>query len=261
MSTKLSKAFKVWPHGTVAATRWFESIGIARQQLASFQRAGWLESLGHGAYKRSDDTTLSWEGSVYALQRHYDYKLHVGARTALELEGLAYNMRFGTPMIFLLTRDRNFLPGWAADPKQSAGTFTLIRMRLFANGIDETEDYHATNANFFITKSCREQALLEMLAVAGKNQDLDEALHVFEKTRTVNVAKMQKLLESCTSVKAKRLFMVMAQFFQMDWLHLINANRIDFGSGPRMLVREGHYVKDFQISVPKEWFDDVSIPF
>jgi hypothetical protein len=65
-------------------------------------------------------------------------------------------------------------------------------------------------------------------------------------------ASVQKLLEGCTSVKVKRLFLYLADKVGHEWLNYINLGKVDLGSGKRAIVKNGVYVSKYQITVPKE---------
>jgi len=59
------------------------------------------------------------------------------------------------------------------------------------------------------------------------------------------------LLESCRSVKVKRLFLWFAERNQPAWLKALDRNRIDLGRGKRMLVPGGKLDSRFNIPVPE----------
>jgi hypothetical protein len=63
---------------------------------------------------------------------------------------------------------------------------------------------------------------------------------------------VQELLEACTSVKVKRLFLYLADKAGHQWFSKININHLDLGSGKRSIVKQGVYVAKYQITVPKE---------
>jgi len=262
MGTKLSTAFKSWPHGTVACTRWFENIGIHRDLLASYKKSGWINSVGQGAYIRSDDANLDWTGAVYALQKQYEYDIHPGSRTTFELKGRSHYLRLGMDTVFLLCPDKhkNFLPAWLHSFENKSIKFSLTQVKIFEDGFTDLEDYQPPHSSFKIRISSVEQALLEMLSLANRNVDLDEAFKIFDFVRTLDTTKMNLLLRKCTSIKAKRLFMVMATRHQMSWLRDINLQDIEFGSGSRSFVvggGRGHFDKSYSIIVPEEWYDEV----
>jgi hypothetical protein len=63
---------------------------------------------------------------------------------------------------------------------------------------------------------------------------------------------IQNLLEKCTSVKVKRLFLYLADKVGHEWFSFINLDNFDLGSGKRSIVAGGVYVSKYQITVPKE---------
>ena len=254
---KLSTAFKNWPHNTVACTRWFEHMGIHRDLLTSYKRSGWINSVGHGAYTRSDDTDLDWTGVVYTLQQHYGYHLCPGSRTVLEMHGLAHYVRLGSNTVYLITpnKAKNFLPSWVHH-FENGFKFQLVQMSLFNDNFSDFEEYKPSGNNFTIRTSSKEQALLEMLSFTPNHMDIDEAYKVFENVGHLDTAKMSLLLRKCSSVKAKRLFMVMAKLIGRSWVNKLDISEVDFGTGQRNLIPGGKYDSEYQITVPKEWYDD-----
>ena len=63
---------------------------------------------------------------------------------------------------------------------------------------------------------------------------------------------VQQLLEKCSSVKVKRLFLYMAEKAQHPWLDYLDLHKIDLSKGNRSLVENGVYVSKYKITVPKE---------
>jgi len=60
---------------------------------------------------------------------------------------------------------------------------------------------------------------------------------------------MQMLLESCSSVKAKRLFLYYAREASHSWYPALDRSRIDLGAGKRELVKGGKLDKEFLLTV------------
>jgi hypothetical protein len=63
---------------------------------------------------------------------------------------------------------------------------------------------------------------------------------------------LQKLLEACTSVKAKRLFLHLADATGMPWRDALDDARIDLGKGKRQVVAGGRLDARYGITVPKD---------
>ena len=63
---------------------------------------------------------------------------------------------------------------------------------------------------------------------------------------------MQELLEGCTSVKVKRLFLYLAKRADLPVVRHLNLEGISLGSGERMVVPGGVHVPEFGLTVPRE---------
>lgn len=69
--------------------------------------------------------------------------------------------------------------------------------------------------------------------------------------------RMQPLLETCRSVKVKRLFFFLADRHHHAWRDALDKTKVDFGSGKRLLVKGGKLDPTYLITVPGD-LDGVS---
>ena len=60
---------------------------------------------------------------------------------------------------------------------------------------------------------------------------------------------VQRLLEICTSVKTKRLFMHAAERSHHRWLKRVDLSKVDFGSGRRTIHRGGRLDSKYDLVV------------
>jgi hypothetical protein len=58
------------------------------------------------------------------------------------------------------------------------------------------------------------------------------------------------LLEKCTSVKVKRLFLHLAELHRHPWVRQLDPTKVDLGSGKRALVPGGKLDPKYLITVP-----------
>jgi len=93
---------------------------------------------------------------------------------------------------------------------------------------------------------------MECLYLAPRAQPLQDTFESMEGLNNMRPALTQQLLETCRSVKVKRLFLFMADKAGHDWLSYLNLEKIDLGSGKRSIVKDGVYVPRYQITIPKE---------
>lgn len=263
--TKINYLLKVWPPGTVAALPWLREQGVSQQLADQYVRSGWLRRLGHGAFVRAEDEP-EWTGGLYALQRHLALPIHAGAGTALGLNGFAHYLPmyaqtevvlFGPPKTQIPTWFRNY--DWGARVAFSA-------TRLFQSGaantlVEKSFGGYSTRAHghgvygggaFAIWISTPERAMFEVCARVPLKQSYDDARSLMEGLVSLRPSHIQLLLELCTSIKTKRLFMHLAEICNHQWVGKLSLANVDFGSGKRMLVKGGRLDTKYQITVPAE---------
>ena len=75
---------------------------------------------------------------------------------------------------------------------------------------------------------------------------------IFEGLVSLRPTLLGALLAICRSVKVRRLFFVFADRHRHAWRRYLDTSRIDFGSGPRALVRGGKLHPTYRIYVPAD---------
>lgn len=93
---------------------------------------------------------------------------------------------------------------------------------------------------------------MEVCARVPRDYSYEEANHLMEGLPTLRPHRVQALLERCTSVKAKRLFLHLAERSGHAWLPGLDLARMDLGSGKRMLIKGGRLDRKYLITVPRE---------
>ena len=63
---------------------------------------------------------------------------------------------------------------------------------------------------------------------------------------------MQDLLERCSSVKVKRVFLFLAEKLELPFFLKLKLDDVDIGSGKRVIVKGGKYDAKYLITVPRE---------
>jgi len=233
--------------GTVALPKWLERMGISRDLQKVYRRNGWLASLGTGAFVKPDDD-VSWRGALFTIQKQAGLLVHVGALSSLSLQGLSHFIRFSDEKIFLFSPRGVMLPRWFLEHKWSH-SLLHIKTTLFPENMALTE-YQTTG--FSIMVSSPERAIMECLYLTPKKMDIMECYHLMEGLSNLRPKVVQELLEKCTSVKVKRLFLFMATKTKHQWLNYVDQSKIDLGKGDRSITPGGVFNAKFHISVPKE---------
>lgn len=249
---KINQILKNWPRGTVALQSWFESQGAYQQLLSRYERSGWIDRIGKGAYIRSEDK-VDWTGALYAIQYQDHTPIHVGSKTALEIKGKGHYVTVGriyVSRVSLFSPPNIRLPKWFSNRDWGTGT-EHYTTKLFPENFDLGISEFEIN-DFSIKIATPERAIIEYLYLVPKKESFDGAGKIFENLYTLRSDIIQELLENCSSIKVKRLFMFFADYYRFPWAEKIDSSKIDFGKGKRKIT-DGFFDLKYQITVPLEF--------
>lgn len=245
MNTKINSVLQKWPHDTVATLHWLKNQGVDHRLADKYVRSGWLKRLGHGAYVRAG-SSVDWTGAVHALQTQLGLHVHPGGITAVELRGYAHYLPLSGRSILLFGKPAVILPSWFTSYRWSQ-PIELVTSSVF----DEAEECTSLLEvdGIKIATATLEQAAFEMMYLVPKKQSYEEAYQVMVSLTTVRPQLVQKLLEGCTSVKTKRLFMHVAERIGHSWLSHLELSKVDFGSGIRSIHAGGRLDSKYKLVV------------
>jgi len=244
---KLRSVLEDWVPQGVVTYRWLNERGVSHDLARKYVLSGWLERLGNGTFKRPKES-LTWHGALASLQRQTGLKIHAGALTALALEGNIHFARPAGETIFLFAAHGTTLPKWfRAYPWPDRITLTQTNLLPADMAVRET-----TTSGSSVLASSPERAILEALHLTPNQIDLIETYHILESLRTLRPKVMQSLLEACTSIKVKRLFLMMADQAGLPVMEHLDLSSISLGSGDRTITPGGVYVSKFRLTVPRE---------
>jgi hypothetical protein len=195
------------PRGTPFDLGVLESIGVSAQLAAHYAESGWLDRLGQGVYAFAGDTVTA-HGAVKLLQTRVA-GLHVGGKSALALQGVRHNLARQETLV--LWGDTRFaLPAWFSSRFPSryvaAKLFGTLQKRRLNKSLTTPP-----GVSDGLRVSAPERAVLELLYDVGTHQGLEEARNLFDGVRNLRKEVLGELLQSCTSVKAVRLFLTWAR--------------------------------------------------
>jgi len=242
---KINQILQDWPSGTVITTGWLNKKGVSRQLADSYKKSGWLESFGVGAYKRPQED-VKWVGALYTLQKLDGYTIHVGGKTALEQHGLGHYIRKShNTKIVLWKKPSERLPAWFKNQVWNAN-LEIRSVNLFdQTGVHSEKTIDGIEVNV----SSPEQAFMEYLYDVPKHESWDEMNYLSEGVVSLRPAVVQSLLESCNSIKVKRLFLYLAEKYHHTWFNKVDVSKIELGSGKRQIIKGGKLDKKYQITV------------
>ena len=246
---KIAQLIKGWKRGIILTSHFLNENGFNAKLLNWYKSSGWVESVGKGAYKLAENK-IDWYGAIFALQTQLGYSAHPGGKTALELQGYAHYLAEKLPAVYLFGLREERLPKWFRDYDWDTD-IRYAPTKLFLKQMpDSLSDY--SHKEFSIKVSSPERAALEMLYHIPRYQGFAEASLLMENLATLRPKLVQQFLEQCNSIKVKRLFLYFAELHNHDWLDQLDVQKIDLGSGKRMIVKNGKLDKKFQITVLPE---------
>lgn len=240
------------PDGLLVDRKWLKANGFERPAVDYYLRAGVLVAVARGVYRRPGPP-LKWQHVVYSLQE-MGHGFHIGGLTALEMQGFAHYLPVsGKSRIWLYGNEK--LPSWV-NMLDMGCDFLAGKQSLF----EQLPSALLTTLPFGhwdwpLNCARPELALLELLSTVNDADDFEPVDKIFESAATLSPNVLMQALVSCRQVKAKRLFMWLAERHGHAWFRKLDQAKMDLGSGKRMLVKGGRLVPKYQITVPREMVD------
>ncbi len=237
--------------------------GYSNSLVARYVSSGWLVSPVRGVYMRKGGR-LQWEGVVRSIQVGEGMPLHVGGRFALSLQGHEHYLRLGDAgTITLYGPERP--PGWLGKLPLAQrfeflgrGVFDLPPLS-FTGAVPErmlSEQgltwYRAAPGADALVCSTPERAMLELCDGVMDAALVYEADALMQAMTTLRPQRVGLLLRHCRSIKAKRVFLALAERHRHAWLSRISLDGVDLGRGKRALVPGGRLHPTYQITLPED---------
>lgn len=246
-ASKINSLLSMYPPGIVLTASWLVKQGYSLDLQKKYKKSQWVNSIGTGALIRNGDQ-VDYLGGIYALQSQLGLSVHPGAKTALALQGKAHYLGLSETKVMLFGAPGEKLPTWFSQYKWG------IRVDYKLSGFlpPDLGLVEIAHKGFSVKVSSPARAVMECLHLAPKNQPLLEVYELMEGLNNLRPATVQKLLENCSSVKVKRLFLYLADKAGHEWLNYIDRKKIDLGTGKRSIVASGIYIPEYRITVPKE---------
>ena len=248
---KINQLLSSNPSGIVYLSSWLVKQGYSLDLQKRYRKSDWFTSIGTGAMVRSGED-VNYEGAIYALQEQAGMFVHPAGKTALSLLGKAHYLELSPSRVIVFGRQHEKLPTWFL--KHDWGVELDYHSSSFLPselGLIEIEQ-----KTFSIKISNAPRALMECLYLAPRHQELLECYQLMEGLNNLRPNQVQKLLEDCSSIKVKRLFLYLAEKANHNWVKHLNTERIDLGSGKRSIVKNGVYDSKYKITVPVELAND-----
>lgn len=255
--------------GQLVDSAWLQGQGVSRSSIHGYCKSGWLERVAPRVYRRPTDATSvtqRWDAATSFAQEIRPSTFYVGGLTALDLLGRGHYLRLGGHRtIYLYDPDRT-APTWLTKLPLDATVSPRTRS-IFADahlGVDwrrfelstgrlgaaVSEPIKEDPWDHFLRVAGEERATIEMLDEIPATVSFDHADEIFEGLFDLRPRRVTRLLETCRSVRAKRLFLFYADRHAHPWVKHVDRKHIDLGKGKRQLVPGGRLDTRYQITVP-----------
>lgn len=248
MATKIQQILELVPRDSVLFGSWLSSHGLDARSQYAYMKSGWLARMTKGVYKMQGTAP-----TLMAVLASYNTQLGkhciVGAFTALQLRGYAHYLPMGKPKAYLFTDRKNKLPSWIVNGNWDMSV-KYMTTSFLGDGLLGVEPM--TIEQFDLLVSSPERAMLECLYLPDAPASLLDTYYIMEGLTTLRPKLLQTLLESCTSLKVKRLFLYMAEKAHHPWYKALDLDRVSLGTSRLMVSPTGRYINKYNMTIPKE---------
>ncbi len=231
--------------GGLMFSEWLNKAGYSNQLLKKYRNTGWLNMVCRGVMSMND-TTHDALVSLACYNEQMGKNCRVAAHSALELSGFNHYVPMGKPTLMVACADKT-IPTWMKSD-QFDRTFVPFTTEAFPE--PSTTTYKA--GNFELLMSSPEQAFMECLLLAPKRYSFMDLYYIMEQLTSLRPDVVQRLLETSTNYKVKRLFLYMADKANHYWVDMLDKSKIDLGTSKMQLTKGGTYISQYKITIPTE---------
>ena len=246
--SKINQILLEWIPGDVHCLTWMKERGIEQRLAYKYFETKVLHKIGPGVFSRAQDK-IEWIGVVRLLQEELKLPVHVSGKSALELHGLGHYATLNSRReINLLSYESKSFPRWISKIEKG---FELKFKSLNTFPHEEfLTDYEERGMKIKI--SSRELAVLEYIESTDLAFSLETVENYMNSLGTLRPSVLQAVLEKCKSVKAKRVFLYLAEKLSLKFMEDLNLEKISLGSGKRVVVKGGELQKKYLITVDRK---------
>ena len=243
--------FLDWKDEAIHTHSWFEAHNISHQSIHQCLKNKLIKKIGGGAYIKAKDK-LNWQAAIFTAQKELQLPFHVAGQTALELQGLGHFVKMGkkAPVYIVKRKEKKRketrVPIWLKKNDWKV-MFHFKTSSLFSSDLGLIK-YSRSKFHFIL--SSRERTIMEMINYLDLRDSFETLERYFEGLLNLRSSLVQKLLENCSSIKVKRVFLYMVDKLELPIMKHLNIRRIKLGRGKRVITKNGKLDKTYNITVP-----------
>lgn len=247
MGTKINSILQNGNRNGVLSTSWLEKQKVSRTEQVQYVHSGWLVRIAPGIYRFSGAKPTLY-GALASMDEQTGLVYHIAASSALELQGYTHYLSLGPQQAHIMTPADKRLPKWMASHKWDR-VLHESSTKIFdgRTGVTKMEQDDLT-----LRVSSPELAIMECLHLVPETYNLMDVYYLMESLTTLRASLVSQLLEQCSSVKVKRLFLYMAEKANHAWFKRLDVDNVTLGSGTRSFAKGGVKNAKYNIIVPRE---------
>ena len=247
MSTKIQTILQHGYNNGLLCTSWLEKQKVSRTEQVQYVRSGWLVRIVPGIYRFSGAKPTLY-GALASMDEQIGLNYRIAAYSALEIHGYTHYISFGQPQAYIITPSDKRLPKWMSKYEWDM-TLREFSTKVFDGmiGVAAIEQNDMT-----LRVSSPELAMLECLQLTSGAHNLMDLFYLMESLTTLRASLVTQLLEQCSSVKVKRLFLYMAEKANHAWFKRLDLENVTLGSGTRSFAKGGVKNAKYNIIIPRE---------
>ena len=262
------------PANRIATRPWLLKNGLSKDRLDNYVKSGRLRKLARGVFCPRH-ALLNWQSVAASLGESIPVTAYVGGLSALQEGGYAQYLNLGktrtialyspSPKPYWLKEVSAHLDGvafsWHKVQRlwpELALSFLLLPSPL-PSTLPSLKDQQGISRSYSGDKlmlASPERAFIELLDEVPKQISFEHADEIMQGLLNLSPRKLEPLLNSCNSVKAKRLFCWFADRHQHNWWNKFDYRQFDLGAGKRVLQSGGRLDSRYHITVPARMFND-----
>ena len=241
---KLQKILAKWPNETILLSKKLDELGISRQLQGTYVKSGWIQRIGVGAYKKTEDKE-NILGAVYAIQKLQGLSVHIAGYSSLSLQSIEHHITMEEGVLGLIGVPGLNLPAWFKN--HWSGKFAFSRSNMFSCELGLKQ---LTVGDFSVIVSTPERAFLEVFSQVKTDATFENAAETFFSYLSWDLKLCHQLLIDCKSARAKRMFLFLLDRHVSKSIRALDKSGIDCGSGVIQFVKKGKYLGEYNIMVP-----------
>ncbi len=239
---KINTLLLEWQKGEIKTASYLNNNNYSAVLLNKYKKSHIISSIGKGAYKLYNDRVY-WYSAINAIHFQLNKNLHLGSKTALNMFGITHFVEKDISTVVMYVKN-DTVPKWFLKYKWKID-IQISYKNIFSKNYLKIINYK----NYDIQVAVPEQAIMEMINDIIIKYTSKEIEQVFENLTMLRPKIIQDLLENCRSVKTKRVFLYFADKFNYKWNNKINRQKITLGYGKRQIVKNGRYIKKYNIVI------------